>query len=143
MNVNEITADILDAAIKIHRHFGPGFPESVYEGLLASELTRRGHFVERQKAVSFEYEGERFADAFRVDLLVDETVVVELKAVESMNRLYSMQVRTYLVAMNLQVGLLVNFGMERLIDGYVRVVNGYKDENPRARQGEANDGRRI
>jgi len=83
MTENEITGDILDAAIKIHRKFGPGMLESVYERLLEAELLKRGHSVERQKSVSFEYEGMTLEDAFRVDLLVDERIVVELKAVDA------------------------------------------------------------
>ncbi len=131
MNENDITRDILDAAIKIHRHFGPGMIESVYERLLESELQRRGHIVERQKPVSFEYEGQTYEDAFRVDLFVDDRIVVELKATESMNKLYPKQVKTYLVAMNLPLGVLINFGMDRLVDGFSRVVNGYDDPIPK------------
>ena len=129
MTENEITGDILDAAIKIHRKFGPGMLESVYERLLEAELLKRGHSVERQKSVSFEYEGMTLEDAFRVDLLVDERIVVELKAVEKMNPLFLKQVKTYLVAMNLPLGVLVNFGMEKLVDGFVRVVNGFDESS--------------
>ncbi len=129
MRANEITGDILDAAMKIHRKFGPGMLESVYERLLEAELLKRGHEVERQKSVSFEYEGMILADAFRVDLLVDGKIVVELKATENMNPLFMKQVKTYLIAMNLPLGLLINFGMERLVDGYVRVVNGFDDSS--------------
>ena len=131
MSENDITRDILDAAIKIHRHFDPGMIESVYERLLESELQRRGHLVERQKPVSFEYEGQTYEDAFRIDHFVDGKIVVELKAAESMNKLYPKQVRTYLVAMNLPLGILINFGMDRLVDGFVRVVNGYEDTSPK------------
>ena len=127
---NKITADILDAAIKVHRRFGPGMLESVYERLLEAELLKRGHAVERQKSVSFEYEGMTLEDAFRVDLFVDGRIVVELKAVEKMNPLFMKQVKTYLIAMNLPLGLLINFGMERLVDGVVRVVNGFDDRVP-------------
>jgi len=124
---NEITGDILDAAIKVHRKFGPGMLESVYERLLEAELVKRGHSVERQKSVSFEYEGMTLEDAFRVDLFVDGRIVVELKATEKMNPLFLKQVKTYLIAMNLPLGLLINFGMEKLVDGYVRVVNGFNE----------------
>ena len=77
--------------------------------------------------MSFEYEGITLEDAFRVDLFVDGRIVVELKAVEKMNPLFLKQVKTYLIAMNLPLGLLINFGMEKLVDGYVRVVNGFDD----------------
>ena len=127
MSDNDITGDILDAAIKIHRRFGPGMLESVYERLLEAELIKRGHVVDRQKSISFEYEGIMLEDAFRVDLLVDGRIVVELKATEKMNSLFMKQVKTYLIAMNLQLGLLINFGMEKLVDGYIRVVNGFQE----------------
>ena len=126
---NEITCDILDAAIKVHRKFGPGMLESVYERLLEAELVKRRHEVERQKSVSFEYEGMTLEDAFRVDLFVDGRIVVELKTTEKMNPLFLKQVKTYLIAMNLPLGLLINFGMEKLVDGYVRVVNGFDDNS--------------
>ena len=125
MTENEISGDVLDAAIKIHRAFGPGMLESVYETLLAIELEKRGHKVERQKWISFEYEGVRLENAFRLDLLVDNMVVVELKSTEQMNAVFMKQVKTYLVIMKLHLGLVVNFGMETLRDGYARVVNGY------------------
>ena len=128
MAVNDITGDVLDASVKIHKMFGPGLLESVYERLLAIELEKRGHRVERQKSVSFDYEGVRFENAFRIDLLVDETVIVELKSAGSMNPVYAKQVRTYLVLTGLDVGLLVNFGLATLKDGFVRVVNSIKPD---------------
>ena len=129
MTENEITGDILDAAIKVHRKFGPGMLESVYERLLEAELLKRGYSVERQKVVSFEYEGMTLEDAFRVDLFVDGRIVAELKATEKMNPLFMKQVKTYLIAMNLPLGVLINFGMEKLVDGYVRVVNGFNESS--------------
>lgn len=123
--LNAITGDILDAALKIHVNLGPGLLESVYEQLLAVELERRGHRVERQKEVSFAYEGIRFENAFRMDLLVDGCVVVELKSTGAMSPVYPKQVRTYLVLCGLQVGMVVNFGMATLKEGVVRVLNGH------------------
>ena len=125
MTENEISGDVLDAAIKIHRAFGPGLLESVYESLLSIELEKRGHKVERQKWITFEYEGVRLENAFRLDLLVDDTIIVELKSTEQMNPVFVKQVKTYLVIMKLHLGLVVNFGMETLRDGFSRVVNGY------------------
>ena len=125
MTENEISGDVLDAAIKIHRAFGPGLLESVYESLLSIELEKRGHKVERQKWITFEYEGVRLENAFRLDLLVDDTIIVELKSTEQMSPVFTKQVKTYLVIMKLHLGLVVNFGMETLRDGYARVVNGY------------------
>ncbi len=125
MTENEISGDVLDAAIKIHRAFGPGLLESVYESLLSIELEKRGHKVERQKWITFEYEGVRLENAFQLDLLVDDTIIVELKSTEQMNPVFMKQVKTYLVIMKLHLGLVVNFGMETLRDGYARVINGY------------------
>lgn len=130
MDENTITADILDAAVKLHRRFGPGMLESIYEQLLEAELVRRGHTVERQKNVSFDYDGLHLENAFRVDLLVDDLVIVELKATEQMKPVFAKQVKTYLVAMDLHVGILLNFGMNTIKEGYVRIVNGYTDPYP-------------
>ena len=127
MEINEITGDILDASVKIHKMFGPGLLESVYERLLAIELGKRGHKVERQKAISFRYEDVLFENAFRLDLLVDGQVVIELKSTSAMHLVYAKQVRTYLVLAGLQVGLLVNFGMPTLKEGFVRVINSKTD----------------
>ena len=126
MEINDITGDVLDASVKLHKMFGPGMLESVYERLLAVELEKRGHRVERQKSVSFDYEGIRFENAFRIDLLVDDEVVVELKSSALMSPVYPKQVRTYLVLTGKTVGLLVNFGMATLKDGFVRIENSYK-----------------
>lgn len=130
MDENTITGDILDAAVKLHRHFGPGLLETVYEQLLAAELVHRGHTVERQKNISFDYDGLHLENAFRVDLLVDGLVVVELKASEQMKPVYAKQVKTYLVAMDLHVGVLLNFGMNTVKEGFVRVVNHFRDPTP-------------
>lgn len=123
-SIDNITGEILDAAIKIHRDFGPGMLESVYERMLEAELQKRGFVVETQKPISFIYEGMSFNDAFRIDLLVDGKVIVELKSTEKMSLVYHKQVKTYLKITGLQVGLLINFGMVTLKEGFVRVVNG-------------------
>ena len=125
MTENEISGDVLDAAIKIHKQFGPGLLESVYETLLAIELRKRGHTVETQQPVSFEYEGVRIDNAFRLDMLVDGKVVVELKSSELMHPVFAKQVKTYLVVLKLHLGLVVNFGLATVKDGFVRIVNGY------------------
>lgn len=130
VEINDITGDVLDAAVKIHRMFGPGLLESVYERILMIELVRRGHVVERQKSVSFEYEKVVFENAFRLDLLVDGKVVVELKSTPQLLPVYMKQVRTYLVLTGLQVGLVVNFGMDSLKDGFRRVVHQFDGKLP-------------
>ena len=123
---NEISGDIVDAAIKLHQRLGPGLLESVYEMILAADLIRRGHKVERQVPISFEYDGMTFNDAFRADLIVDDQIVVELKATEQKNRVFARQLKTYLVLMKKHLGLLLNFGQVRMLDGMERVVNGYE-----------------
>jgi iron complex transport system substrate-binding protein len=113
----------LDASVKIHKLFGPGLLESVYERLLAVELRKRGHRVECQKAISFTYEGEVFDNAFCVDMIVDNEIVVELKSTGAMNPVYPKQLRTYLVLLGKELGVLINFGMATLKEGFKRVVN--------------------
>ena len=122
---NEISGDIVDAAIKLHQRLGPGLLESAYEMILAAELVRRGHKVERQVPVSFEYDGMKFDDAFRADMIVDEQIVVELKATEQRNPVFPRQLKTYLVLMNKHLGLLLNFGQAKMVNGIERIVNGY------------------
>ena len=107
---NEISGDVVDAAVKLHQRLGPGLLESVYEMILAAALIRRGHKVDRQVPVSFEYDGMKFDDAFRADLIVDDQVIVELKATEQKNRVFARQLKTYLVLMEKHLGLLLNFG---------------------------------
>ena len=125
-DIDEITGEIVDAAYKIHVGLGPGLLESVYEAVLARELERRGLRVERQKPISFEYDGLKFDEGFRVDLLVEDIVVVELKSVEKMSAVHPKQVLTYLRLLHIQVGLLKNFGAPTLKEGIQRIVNDYK-----------------
>ncbi len=121
--LDDITGEIIDAAIKIHKELGPGLLESVYEIILARSLEKRGVSIERQKPVSFEYDGILFDEGFRVDLLVDNRVVVELKSVEKLAPVHGKQLLTYIRLMNLPVGLLINFGASTLKEGLHRIVN--------------------
>ena len=125
--INDITDIIINESINIHIKLGPGLLESVYEAALTKKLEQRGLKVERQKPVSFEFEGIRFEEGFRVDLLVEERVVVELKSVEKIARVHQKQVLTYLKLLNPQVGLLINFGGNTLKEGLQRIVNNYID----------------
>ena len=131
MELDQITAEILDASIRIHERYGPGLLESVYERLLTRELLRRGLAVERQKAVPLEIDGIGFDEAFRLDLLVERAVVVEIKAVDRFAPSHWKQVLTYLRLLDLRVGLLINFSGETLLEGYKRVVNRYPDSASR------------
>ncbi len=132
--IDEITGIIVDEAYKLHVNLGPGLLESVYEMVLARELEKRGLSVERQKPVSFDYNGSHYDEGFRVDLLVDSLVVVELKSVETLSPVHFKQVLTYLKLLNLQVGLLINFGAATMKEGLHRIVNNYKPSaSPRLR----------
>ncbi len=125
MDENVISGIILDHCIKIHKELGPGLLESVYEVVLAERLRRVGVKVELQKPVSFTFDGIIFDNGFRIDLLVEDCVVVELKSVEILAPVYSKQVLTYLKLMNLHLGLLINFGAPTLKQGFHRILNGY------------------
>ena len=122
--LDDITGEIVDAAFMLHTGLGPGLLESVYETVLARELLRRGLQVERQKPVSFHYDGLDFNDGFRVDLMVESRVIVEIKSVERLAPVHSKQLLTYLRLLNLPVGLPINFGAPTLKDGLHRIVNG-------------------
>ena len=122
---NAITAHILDCAFRIHTKLGPGLMESVYETILARDIARLGHNVHRQKPISFGFEGLWFDDACRVDLVVDDAVVVEVKAVSALAQGAERQVFTYLKLLDYRVGLLLNFGAPYMRDGIKRVVNDH------------------
>jgi GxxExxY protein len=123
LETNQITGQIVDVAFRLHSRLGPGLLESVYETVLARLLQERGLHVERQKAVSFEFDGYVFDDGLRVDLFVENTVVVELKAVDKVAPVHVKQVLTYLRLLDLPVGLLINFGADRMKDGLQRITN--------------------
>jgi GxxExxY protein len=124
MKTNEITQAILDAAFHVHTQLGPGLLESVYEVVLAHELRKRGLRVERQRAIPIQYDALMFEEGFRADLLVEDKVNVELKSVEELARVHSKQVLTHLRLSGRKVGLLLNFGADRLKDGIERIING-------------------
>lgn len=123
MEIDDITGTIIDSALEIHKGLGPGLLESVYEAVLAKILTSRGILVEVQKPVDFDYNGIHFSEGFRCDLLVEKSVVVELKSVEKLHPVHQKQLLTYLRLMNLEVGLLINFGAVTIKEGLQRVVN--------------------
>ena len=123
MELEHVTGAIIDASIHIHKRLGPGVFESVYETVLASLLARRGLHVERQRAVSFTFDDMRFDQGFRIDLLVEQSVIVEVKSLDRLAAVHRKQLLTYLRLTNLRVGLLLNFGAETMREGIVRVVN--------------------
>lgn len=124
-DIKELTGEIVDAAFKLHVGLGPGLFESVYKSILARDLTRRGLRVETERLISFEYDGMKFDSGLRIDMLIENSVVVELKSVEQLSPVHPKQLLTYLRLLRLPVGLLINFGAARLKDGIRRVANGY------------------
>lgn len=127
VDIEAIAADAIDASLRIHRELGPGLLESVYEMVLAADLLRRGHRVERQVPVSFSFEDMTFDAAFRVDLLVERSLLLEIKSVERLNAAHAKQLLTYLRLTEQPLGLLINFGGATLREGLRRVVNGHNN----------------
>jgi GxxExxY protein len=123
MTENEISERIIGCAIEVHKTLGPGLLESAYLECLHYELVEEGLFVERQKPLPLVYK-EVYLDAgYRIDLLVERKVVIELKSVETLNDVHLAQVLTYLKLSGCKLGLLMNFNVIRLVDGLKRVVN--------------------
>lgn len=130
-SLNEITGTVVDACVKLHIGLGPGLLQSVYETVLSRDLERRGLRIERQKPISFDYEGLHFDEMLRVDLLVESCVIVEIKSVERLLPVHPKQVLTYLRLLNLRIGLLVNFGAPSMKEGIQRIANGFASPEPR------------
>ena len=129
MNENVIGKEVVDAAVRVHRELGLGLLETVYEVVLARELESRGLRVERQVPVPILYGGMRFEEGFRADIVVENSVILELKSVEQLSKVHAKQVFTYLKLKGLKLGFLLNFGSNLMKDGIERVVNGLPDEN--------------
>ena len=121
--LNEISGEIVDAAIQVHSEMGPGLLESVYEVLLEHELQNRGLKVFRQLAFPIVYRGVRFNEGYRLDLLVEDSVIVEIKSVEELSPVHKKQVLTYLRLNKKPLGLLLNFNTNLMKDGIVRLAN--------------------
>ncbi len=124
-DIDAISGEVVDLAIRIHRELGPGLLESVYEGILAARLKAMGYSVERQLLVGIEFEGVRYDSAFRVDLLIDRRLVVEIKSIDRLAPVHAKQLLTYLRLLKQPVGLLLNFGGETLKEGIRRLVNNH------------------
>lgn len=124
MTENEIAAEVVDSAYKVHVSLGPGLLESVYEIVLDHELKKRGLMVARQVGIPIRYESIMFEEAFRADLVVEDKLIVEIKSIEKVAGVHKKQLLTYLRLTNKRLGLLINFGEELIKDGINRVVNG-------------------
>ena len=120
---NEIGKCIVDTVIHIHRETGPGLLEKVYEVILANQLHKRGFRVERQIAIPIEYQGIRFDEGFRADLIVENKVIIELKCVEKLNNSHKKQLLTYLRLTGMHLGYLLNFSESLMKNGIHRTVN--------------------
>ena len=127
MTENEIARQILDTAFIVHTKLGPGLLESVYEVVMAYELKKKGLTAERQKAMPITYDGIRFDEAFRSDVVVNGKVIAELKSVESLLPVHAKQLLTQLRLSGLKLGLLINFGEAHLKNGIKRIINGSLD----------------
>ena len=128
MKENEIATAVVKAAYKLHTGMGPGVFETVYEVCLAHELREHGYRVERQVPVPIVWDGIKFDEGFRADLIVDDCVLIELKSIQALEPVHSKQVLTYLRLTKKRLGLLINFGAMRIKDGIKRIVNGLPDE---------------
>ncbi|HEX4737808.1 MAG TPA: GxxExxY protein [Allosphingosinicella sp.] len=125
-DIDQISGDVLDAAIRLHRELGPGLLETVYETVLAAQLARMGYEVERQYPVDIEFDGLHFAAAFRIGILVEKRLLIEIKSVDKLHASHAKQLLTYLRLTKQPVGLLINFGGATLMEGFRRLVNDYR-----------------
>ena len=123
MTINEITYEIRGAIYDVYKELGPGLLESVYEEALCFELEQRGLRVERQVQVPIQYKGNVLKTELRLDLLVEDKVIVELKSVEEMKKVFAKQLLTYLRLMDKKIGLLVNFNTDNILTSITRVAN--------------------
>lgn len=123
MQINDITGHIIDCAMRVHTRLGPGLLESSYEACLAYELTQRGLKVRTQVQQPIIYDSVKIDVGYRLDLLVEETVIVELKAVEHILPVHKAQIITYLKLSDKRIGLLINFNVVRLKEGIERFAN--------------------
>ena len=133
MTENEIATQVVDAAFKIHTTLGPGLLESVYEAVLAAELTKRGLGVVREQAIPVDYEGVRLEVGYRADLIVEGQLIIEVKSVEALAPVHKKQLLTYLRLADKRLGLLLNFDTELIKNGIVRVVNRLNEEQSLAK----------
>jgi GxxExxY protein len=130
VELNHITRDVIGAAIEVHRHLGPGLLESSYRECLCRELLLRGIPFEREKPLPLEYKGIHLGCGYRLDLLVKDCVVVEVKSVEALAPIHDAQLITYLRIGGWRVGLLINFNVAVLKSGIRRRILGYDDAEP-------------
>ena len=125
---DQISSVVIEEAIGIHRELGPGLFETVYEAVLAGRIEKRGLRAERQVPVPIEFDGHAFGAAFKIDILVENSLILEIKSVEQLSKVHAMQVLTYLRLTKQPVGLLLNFSAPTMREGIRRLVNNYQPE---------------
>lgn len=123
MNINDVSGSVVDAALKVHTALGPGLLESAYEACLVHELKKRGHKVLAQVGLPLVYDGVNLDVGYRIDVLVDDCVILELKAVDKILPIHEAQLLSYLKLSGKKVGLLINFHVIHLTQGIKRMVN--------------------
>lgn len=124
MTENQIAKSVFEAALKVHKALGPGLLESAYEECLFYELKKQGIKVEKQKALPLIYEDVKMEIGYRVDLMIENKFIIEIKAVEAMNDVHMAQILTYLKLADCKLGMLINFNVSLLKNGVRRVING-------------------
>jgi GxxExxY protein len=125
MNENEIAKLAFNAGLKVHKALGPGLLESAYEECLSYEIEKLGLYVEKQKALPLIYEEVKLDTGYRIDLIVENKLIIEIKSVEALNDLHLAQILTYLKLSKCKLGLLINFNTVLFKSGVKRVINGY------------------
>ena len=120
----KIMSDAFEVGMRIHRELGPGLFESVYEEIFCHEMAKLGHRLQRQREVAIEWDGLRFDKAFRLDVLIDDLVILEFKASTEMSKVFGRQLLTYLKLTSKRLGAVMNFGMPLFKEGFERVANG-------------------
>lgn len=128
MTENEISRHVVDVSYKIHKQYGPGLLENPYKIMAANRLIKRGLEVRREVPIPLIDEGILIDESFRADMIVNGKVILEFKATEKMHPVYRRQLRTYLKVTNLKLGLVLNFGMETMKEGIIRMINGQLEE---------------
>jgi GxxExxY protein len=126
-HIDELTREVIGLAMRVHSALGPGLFETVYEIVLAGKLEEAGYYVRRQVPVDIDFEGTHFSNAFKIDILVDDRLIIEIKSIAALQPVHRKQLLTYLRLKNLRVGLVLNFGSATMSEGILRVVNKHKD----------------
>ncbi|MGD9039454.1 MAG: GxxExxY protein [Desulfobacteraceae bacterium] len=127
MDTNKLSSTIIGAAVEVHKALGPGLLESAYEECLSHELDLRNLVVERQKSLPLVYKGKQLDCGYRLDIVVENRIILELKSCEKIEEIHKAQLLTYLKISGLKLGLLLNFNMPVMKDGVVRIVNNLEE----------------